>query len=627
MVVGTFLPLGGSFASDKDKEKSKPKDTGTYAIDMVVDIHNKDELKKKFKDGGIIKASHRQVKVYKLKDTKDFTEDKILDLARIYYELDIRGADRKLKRNKLLDKPGFLSEKSKLIYKGKAYDEIDLYKMKDFKFEDLEREQILIPNLIEGYYLIKETDESEEIEDEGFSTFVVKLPDKDMKDNKKVIVAKPVKEVPKKPLKLIKIDAENKDIRINKTQFALYKKGKDGKDELVKVTGEKGKYFYDDKKGSAIALETWDKGELTVENLPDGMYYFKETKPAENYDFDGNANVKQESKTVGPDGEVTVTNNRPPAIMKVDSKTGEPLYNAKFKLFTKDGKHVKFTLKDGKYVYDPKGDKDLVASSKQGSIYVKDLPNGTYYFMEIEPPNGYYIKDIDKKYSFDYKDGKMTVHDGGYYLSIGNPKIHTGDKPNPPGDTPKPPGDTPKPPDEKTKKPKGGISFVKIDNSNDEKRLGGAKFILLKKEGNDYTNVLNDGKEVYLTSKDNGEFSIDGLEYGEYALKEIEAPKDHIITNPLTTFTIDAASMLLPQTKIVNEPYTPKTTVKKTKTNTNTNTSTITTKYVPSDITRIVRTPLVKTGDIRIVIMAVAGFILLLMGIKLVRAGEKLQRI
>ena len=40
-------------------------------------------------------------------------------------------------------------------------------------------------------------------------------------------------------------------------------------------------------------------------------------------------------------------------------------------------------------------------------------------------------------------------------------------------------------------------------------------------------------------------------------------------------------------------------------------------------MTKIIRGPIVKTGDIRILIMAVIGLILLITGVKLVRSAEK----
>lgn len=599
MVVGIFLPCGGALA-----------DGGKYSIDIGIKINEKDKLIKEVKEGGIIKSSGRQVKVYKLKADKGMTDKEMFDLAQSLHksgekEVSIKEAEDKLKEKKLFDKDGVLSEKSKLVYDGKFVDEIKLNKGDDPDLTKLTEENITIKDLEEGYYLIKETDESKKIANKAINTFVIHVSDKTVKgvNGKKVyrIEAKETMPTPTDSLKLIKVDADNKDIRINKTQFALYKKSKDGKkDELVKVTGEKGKYFYNEEKGATIPLETWDKGELTVENLPEGTYYFKETKPAENYDFKGNTNINKESDKVEPGKTVTVTNSRPPIIKKIDDKTGETLYNAKFKLYGKDDKPVKFNIKDNTYYYDPNGKEEMVATSRQGSIYIKDLPNGTYYFKEIEAPEGYKIEDKNKKYSFDYKDGQMKAHESkeSNYLVIGNPKIHT---------------------DKNPKTPRGGFNFVKIDSTKDENRLGGAKFILMKKVGSNFEKYLVNGKEVKLTSKDNGEFAIDGLEYGEYALKEVEAPKNHTIINDLTPFTVDAASSSLPAKKIVNEPYTPKTIVSKT--------NTITTKYTPSDVTRIVKTPLVKTGDIRIVVMAIVGLILLMMGIKLVNSTERMQRI
>ena len=593
MVVGIFLPHSGALAEG----------SGKYNIDFAINIHNKDELLKKIKNGDKIEASHREVKVYKLKIDGELTDEDRLKLAKEYDSLTIAEAEKKLKDEKKFEKE-IPTEKSKYIYGDKLYDVIDPRAIKDFKLENLnlDREKILIRNLDKGYYLIKETDDSKKITDQKLITFVVKLPNKDMKDKDTLeLDAKVVKDVPKKSLKLIKVDAENNDIRINKTQFALYKKSKDGKkDELVKVTGEKGKYFYNEEKGATIPLETWDKGELTVENLPEGIYYFKETKPADNYNFEGNTNINQESDKVELGKTVTVQNRRPPTIKKYDDKTGKPLYNAKFKLFTKDDKPVKFTYKNDTYFYDTNGKEEMVASNNQGSIYVKGLPNGTYYFKEIEPPNRYYIKDADRKYSFDYKDGHMKVHDGGYYLSIGNSKIHTDKNPT---------------------TPKGGFNFVKIDCSKEEHRLANAKFILMKKSGETYERVLVNGKEVSLTSKDNGEFAIDGLEYGEYALKEVKAPDNYVIVNELTPFTVDAASSSLPAKKIVNMTCPPVKIVSKE--------NTITTKYVPGNITTIVKNTnmIVKTGDVKIIIMSILGLILLAMGIKLVKSGERLQRV
>ncbi|WP_311376652.1 MSCRAMM family protein [Anaerococcus lactolyticus] len=587
MVVGVFLPQGRVFA-DKGK--------GKYKIDLQIDVKDRFLEENENMSGKVLRPSGRQVRVYKLNINENLSKDQMLDLASKY---DSYTAEKinELRENKTIGKV-FLSEKSKLYYEGKSYDEIWTDKIKGFDYSNLS-EQILIEGLSEGYYLIKETEQSSEIESEKLVTNVVKLPDSGMEKNTLRIYGKQTRPVSKKSIKLIKVDSDNKDLRLNKVKFELYQKIKDGDKEKsvpVKVTGEKGKYFYDETKGSAIALETWDKGEIVVENLPEGTYYFKEIEPIEGYNYPGNSNKGKESDPVQPGKEVTVTNAPFSILKKVDDKTGEPLYKAKFKLFAKDGKPVKFKMIDGNYTYDPSGDLELVATSKQGSIYVKDLPNGDYYFMEVEAPDGYYIKNKEEKYHFAYKDGQMKATNGDKYLVIGNPKIHT---------------------DKNPKTPTGGFNFVKIDDSKDEKRLAGARFVLMKldEKTNKYERVVKDGKQITLESGNNGEFRVDGLEYGRYAIREEAAPVNYYIDNPLTYFDVDAASISLPAKKIVNKPYKPVITSRD---------NTTVTKYVPTNVTTVIKN-IVKTGDVKIIIMAIAGLILLTMGIKLVNSSEKLQ--
>ena len=589
MVVGVFLPRGGAFAKDDSK----------YNIDIAINIHKKDELKKRLENGEQIVASNRAVKVYKLKVDKEMTEDDRLKLAKEYDALTIEAAEKKLKDEKKFDKE-IPSEKSKFIYSGKAIDVIDKNSIKDFKLEnlDLDKEHIFVKDLEEGYYLIKETDESKKIPDAKLNTFVVKLSKDSVNDkNTLVLDAKVNKEVPnKKYLKLIKVDANNKDVKLNQAQFELYKKVKNGdkiESQLVKVSGSRGKYIYDEK-GNTTVLETWNGGEIVVENVPEGIYYFKELKPAPGYKEEGNKG--KVSKDLKPGESDTVENKSTPILKKIDKVNGKTLDGAIFELYKKDGKKVNVKKTNAGYEVDPNG-KDELITKNNGLLNITNLADGEYTIKEVKAPKGYKQADIKidfavKNFNAVDKDSKVKI------LVVEN---------TPESETP-------------PKTPTGGFNFVKIDSTKKENRLAGAKFILMKKEGNGYKNVVKDGKEVKLTSPENGEFSITGLEYGEYALKEIEAPKNYTIDNELTPFKVDAASSSLPAIKIVNKPFTPVITQSKQ--------NTITTKYTPSDLTRIVKNPksIVKTGDIRIIIMAVVGLIFLFMGVKLVNSDKRTQR-
>ena len=589
MVVGVFLPRGGAFAKDDSK----------YNIDIAINIHKKDELKKRLENGEQIVASNRAVKVYKLKVDKEMTEDDRLKLAKEYDALTIEAVEKKLKDEKKFDKE-IPSEKSKFIYSGKAIDVIDKNSIKDFKLEnlDLDKEHIFVKDLEEGYYLIKETDESKKIPDAKLNTFVVKLSKDSVNDkNTLVLDAKVNKEVPnKKYLKLIKVDANNKDVKLNQAQFELYKKVKNGdkiESQLVKVSGSRGKYIYDEK-GNTTVLETWNSGEIVVENVPEGIYYFKELKPAPGYKEEGNKG--KVSKDLKPGESDVVENKSTPILKKIDKVNGKTLDGAVFELYKKDGKKVNVKKTNAGYEVDPNG-KDELITKNNGLLNITNLADGEYTIKEVKAPKGYKQADIKidfavKNFNAVDKDSKVKI------LVVEN---------TPESETP-------------PKTPTGGFNFVKIDSTKKENRLAGAKFILMKKEGNGYKNVIKDGKEVKLTSPENGEFSITGLEYGEYALKEIEAPKNYTIDNELTPFKVDAASSSLPATKIVNKPFTPIITQSKQ--------NTITTKYTPSDLTRIVKNPksIVKTGDIRIIIMAVVGLIFLFMGVKLVNSDKRTQR-
>lgn len=589
MVVGVFLPRGGAFAKDDSK----------YNIDIAINIHKKDELKKRLENGEQIVASNRAVKVYKLKVDKEMTEDDRLKLAKEYDALTIEAAEKKLKDEKKFDKE-IPSEKSKFIYSGKAIDVIDKNSIKDFELEnlDLDKEHIFVKDLEEGYYLIKETDESKKIPDAKLNTFVVKLSKDSVNDKTTLVLdAKVNKEVPnKKYLKLIKVDANNKDVKLNQAQFELYKKVKNGdkiESQLVKVSGSRGKYIYDEK-GNTTVLETWNNGEIVVENVPEGIYYFKELKPAPGYKEEGNKG--KVSKDLKPGESDVVENKSTPILKKIDKVNGKTLDGAIFELYKKDGKKVNVKKTNAGYEVDPNG-KDELITKNNGLLNITNLADGEYTIKEVKAPKGYKQADIKidfavKNFNAVDKDGKVKI------LVVEN---------TPESETP-------------PKTPTGGFNFVKIDSTKKENRLAGAKFILMKKEINGYKNVVKDGKEVKLTSPENGEFSITGLEYGEYALKEIEAPKNYTIDNELTPFKVDAASSSLPATKIVNKPFTPVITQSKQ--------NTITTKYTPSDLTRIVKNPksIVKTGDIRIIIMAVVGLIFLFMGVKLVNSDKRTQR-
>ncbi|MCU5572871.1 SpaA isopeptide-forming pilin-related protein [Bacillus cereus] len=154
-------------------------------------------------------------------------------------------------------------------------------------------------------------------------------------------------------------------------------------------------------------------------------------------------------------------------IKKVDSNNdNKKLVGAKFKIEDLNGKIV------GELV-----------TNEEGEVISKDLPIGNYILVEVEAPKGYeLVKD------------KITVKiekDAVVEIKIGNKKL----------------------PD-----PMGKMKLVKVDISDKNKKLAGAKFHIEDAKGKVVGELITDEK---------GEMISKDLPIGNYTLVEIEAPKGY----------------------------------------------------------------------------------------------------
>lgn len=611
MVLTIFIPSLKSFATSTEAKPKVQAVSNKYRVEL--NISHVDDRKSEGED---IKANGRQVKYFKLKESDEKKD--LLEFAKRLHALPMAEVEKELGE-------GTLSNKSLIYDEGKLVESISPDKFdKDNTFE-----KIVLEDLEPGFYLIKETDESKDRYLQKLITIVEEVADTKMQDGLMIINMKKTVKNPEKSITLIKVDQDNPNEKLDKAEFKLFKKEGDKKIPVA-VTGEKGSYKYDPTKTVESTLKTWDNGSLTVEELPEGEYYFEEVTPPEGYENPDN--IGQISDTFKPgQGNVVVKNKRYPLLKKVDDKTSEALNGAKFKLFKKDGSPVKVKLNaKGQFTYDEKGNIDVVTTSGKGTIFIEALSDGEYYFQESEAPKGYQA-DTKKKYEFSYAKGKMTTQDKKPYLTIGNTKIPVK-------------GETPKP----KETPKGGYKFVKTDNTSKAKRLGGAVFQVQKIVNGKYETIQRNGKNYQVISDEKGEFSVSDLEYGDYALREIKAPVGYNPESAPIKFTIKAGSDSLPAIFIENKevppgtppppekppvpptPEKPNTVIKTEKPNTIIKTdkpiNTVKTDYTPSTqttVSKIIRGPLVKTGDIRIIIMAAIGLILLIVGVKLVRSAEK----
>ena len=626
------MPFLSAAAGENDEAK-----TEKYTIRLLIDVLEKTG-----------KSSKRTVKVWKL--SKDqLKKDDLLETAKHFDGMEDNKIDEEL------NSKGVLSEESKLD-------------------ENSEKELIEIPVEVkkgeESYYLIKESNESlnkmKDRIDSGKSkrlvTNVVKLPNDNIKDSILSINMKNEMEASTTNISLVKTDSKNKDIRLDKVGFRLYRKAsKEEEDQLVSVEGELGVYKYkasEEKitEDEVPVLKTNTDGKIEVSGLPEGeTYYFKEVEPVGEYNNDNNKNKTSEDFKVGETSEIVVENDRIPFVKKVDQK-GQALAGAKFEFYNKDGKKLIFKKDTDKFNYgytyledseadkskeseesnenkeetdeskeesneelkdteDKESESDKVdetkdedsenaentdekitelVSDEEGNIFISGMPEGEgYYFLETEAPKGY--QKSNDKYGFNVdenhiiyqttkdKDGNDIKTQG--YIKVENIK-----------------------PDEKVEK--GGFKFLKVDSSDTSKKLKGAKFKVTKKVGDKYEDVERNGEKYIVESDKNGAFEVKDLKIGTYYLKETAAPSGYVVNSSPIEIEITGSSYAQSPTVVTNSkgdvPVTPTTPGGSS-----------------SSSTRGPKGPLVKTGDIRILVFFAAGLLLILGGYKMVRSQDK----
>lgn len=448
------------------------------------------------------------------------------------------------------------------------------------------------------------------------------------------------KEGQKFTIGLHKVDGDtNKDLA--GVEFRLFVKSGDTLTPVGK--DENGNYDIGDQYTDTFTTD--EKGQISIKGLPElaeaNTYVFREVKALEGYVINKDRNYPVKRNEV-----VEVKNYKNPTpieikINKVDSITEEPIDNVGFELFKvvtneNDDNTAQITRERvgvkgeaGSYEFRD----DLADSEKEyqlytgtdGQIVVSGLPEGEYFFRENKPQENYDLAE---------NRGKESER-----LSRENPTFTIKNRPvTPPSVSPPTPNS-----------PYGSYNFVKVDDSKEQKRLAGAIFALYKvSEDGKQTPYEVNGKRYTVKSGDNGEFKVENLPYGKYVLRETVAPTGYILdVNPIE-FTISKDSKNAEAIMIVNKrnpdrPVTPPvvsppgtttppgTTPPRTTTPPTTRTtvppvvSPPKTYYVPKDTPGVPRGPLVKTGDIRILVFIAIGLIMILFGNHIVRKEEKTQ--
>lgn len=296
---------------------------------------------------------------------------------------------------------------------------------------------------------------------------------------------------------------------VNEDQLGSIKLVKTGKDDAV-LAGAKFALYKDGEHypNALMTFTTDEKGEIIVNQLPFGSYYFVEIKAPEGYetktgDAAKTATVIIDETNTGDEitADKTITFNNTPIVgslelNKVDA-TGIALAGATFKLYRVfDNKETQVNTNgnEGIYVYDENGSKQTLSTTLAGKLSISGLPYGTYRIYEETAPEGYNKKESPYEFNIGTPNAVIAYN-------FENTKIQA------------------------------GVRFLKVDVNHE--LLGGAVFRLYK--------AGTDEDLGTVTADKNGVVEKLSLGAGSYYFMEETAPTGYQENSKRYEFTISAA--------------------------------------------------------------------------------------
>ncbi|MGL9729316.1 SpaA isopeptide-forming pilin-related protein [Enterococcus sp. DIV0756] len=288
------------------------------------------------------------------------------------------------------------------------------------------------------------------------------------------------------------------DANVNyKGSARLYKEAENTSDDgFSKLSGAAFDVYTDaatPEKVTPESLKTDADGNVTIDGLAPGNYYFQEVSNDKKYLVNtqkikftipdsaaGKPAVVTTNDQTTPGGKLTLRNYLGAvALTKVDND-GQALRGAEFTVYNSSNQAVGTGI-----------------SGSDGKVTIQKLAPGDYTIKETKAPTNYLIND---------QAIRFTIPDS----AEGQPQTVTITEP--------------------FKDYQGSVKLIKTDANNQP--LAGAKFQLLDSE-----NHPVNGKTVTSTTK--GEVLFDNLAPGDYTFKEVEAPSSYLLNTTTVPVTVE----------------------------------------------------------------------------------------
>ncbi len=282
-----------------------------------------------------------------------------------------------------------------------------------------------------------------------------------LNENNQVITKKVINKLIQGKIKIFKMDREEKPLA--NVKFNILDENKKVIDTII----------------------TDENGNAQTKELKDGTYYFQEIEAPEKYIVDDTI-VEMQIEN-GVDAEARVINYYKEGklrIIKVD-ENNEPLAGVKFNI-----------LDENKNII------DTIVTNENGIAESKKLVLGTYYYQEIEAPEGIVIDNNEYKFTIEYDGQNVIANMVNYYA-------------------------------------KGTLRITKYDSKN--RTLENVVFNILDKNGNVVDTIKTDKNGIAESKK---------LMKGTYYYQEIEAPSNVVIDDNKYEFIINENNQVISKTVI-----------------------------------------------------------------------------